>query len=148
MHRKADIIVAVTLMLVSAAAFCTARTEYGDGTEVAPMLYSAMLGLLSLILFLTSLMRRRLLSDDGKNADDGAFSGRFLAVVGAIAAYIGAISFIGFYVSTGVFLMLFMTVSKAASPAKSAAISLVLTVLLYAFFSAALKVPTPHGILL
>ena len=47
--KKADITISVLLIALGCGAFWVASTEYGDGTQYTPMIYSAALIALSLV---------------------------------------------------------------------------------------------------
>lgn len=138
--KKSDAVVSLGLIALGAGAYYTAYTEYSEGTQYSPMIYSAGLIILSLILLFTSFHRKK----DEEQAPAQSV-GRLLTVLGMIAAYIALINYAGFYVSTLAFLLVFMLVMRATSSVKAVLISVIVTGLLYFFFSRVLLIPTPHG---
>jgi DMSO/TMAO reductase YedYZ heme-binding membrane subunit len=142
--KKADIIISLLLIALGCGAFYVASTEYSDGTQYTPMIYSAGLAALSLVLLLTALFRKERQSDQPKPQSVS----RLLSVLGFIAAYIALIYYLGFYAATEIFLVSFMIAMKATTPLKAVIISSVVTGLLYLFFSVVLLVPTPRGLLI
>ncbi len=142
--KKADIIISLLLIALGCGAFYVASTEYSDGTQYTPMIYSAGLAALSLVLLLTALFRKERQGDQPKPQSVS----RLLSVLGFIAAYIALIYYLGFYAATEIFLVSFMIAMKATTPLKAAIISTVVTGLLYLFFSVVLLVPTPRGLLI
>lgn len=140
--KKVDAFIALCLIALGGGAYYTASTEYAEGTEVAPMIYAAGLIALSLVLLISSLLRK-----SAESKEPGLKTGRLLGVLGFIAAYIALIYYAGFYVATEAFLVLFMIVMKATTPVKSVVISTVITALLYLFFCRVLLVPTPAGMI-
>ncbi len=142
--KKADIIISLLLIALGCGAFYVASTEYSDGTQYTPMIYSAGLAVLSLVLLLTALFRKERQSDQPKPQSVS----RLLSVLGFIAAYIALIYYLGFYAATEIFLVSFMIAMKATTPLKAVIISTVVTGLLYLFFSVVLLVPTPRGLLI
>ena len=142
--KKADIIISLLLIALGCGAFYVASTEYSDGTQYTPMIYSAGLAVLSLVLLLTALFRKERQGDQPKPQSVS----RLLSVLGFIAAYIALIHYLGFYAATEIFLVSFMIAMKATTPLKAVIISTVVTGLLYLFFSVVLLVPTPRGLLI
>ena len=142
--KKADIIISLLLIALGCGAFYVASTEYSDGTQYTPMIYSAGLTALSLVLLLTALFRKERQGDQPKPQSVS----RLLSVLGFIAAYIALIYYLGFYAATEIFLVSFMIAMKATTPLKAVIISSVVTGLLYLFFSVVLLVPTPRGLLI
>ncbi len=142
--KKADIIISLLLIALGCGAFYVASTEYSDGTQYTPMIYSAGLAALSLVLLLTALFRKDRQGDQPKPQSVS----RLLSVLGFIAAYIALIYYLGFYAATEIFLVSFMIAMKATTPLKAVIISSVVTGLLYLFFSVVLLVPTPRGLLI
>ena len=140
--KKADIIISLLLIALGCGAFYVASTEYSDGTQYTPMIYSAGLTALSLVLLLTALFRKERQGDQPKPQSVS----RLLSVLGFIAAYIALIYYLGFYAATEIFLVSFMIAMKATTPLKAVIISSVVTGLLYLFFSVVLLVPTPRGL--
>ena len=140
--KKADITISVLLIALGCGAFWVASTEYGDGTQYTPMIYSAALIALSLVLLLVALFRKDRAGDGSKPQSIS----RLLTVLGFIAAYIALIYYLGFYAATEIFLVSFMIAMKATTPVKAVLISTVVTGLLYLFFSVVLLVPTPRGL--
>ena len=140
--KKADITISVLLIALGCGAFWVASTEYGDGTQYTPMIYSAALIALSLVLLLVALFRKDRAGDGPKPQSIS----RLLTVLGFIAAYIALIYYLGFYTATEIFLVSFMIAMKATTPVKAVLISTVVTGLLYLFFSVVLLVPPPRGL--
>ena len=142
--KKADITISLLLIALGCGAFYVANAEYADGTQYTPMIYSAALVALSLVLLLTSLLRKAPAAAPAKAQKVS----RLLTVLGFIAAYIALIHYLGFYSATEIFLISFMIAMKATTPVKAVIISSVVVGLLYLFFSVVLLVPTPRGLLI
>ncbi len=141
--KKADIFISLCLIALGSSAYYVASSEYNEGTQYAPILYSVGLIILALILLASSLLKKK--TENGGQARPQSLL-RLLTVLGFIAAYIALIHYAGFYVSTELFLVLFMIAMKATTPLKSVLIATVVVGLLYLFFNVVLMVPTPSGI--
>jgi len=133
--------------LVTTAAFYWQGRELAEESVLFPMVLEAFLLIMGLYL-----LGRSFTGEGGKTDDEHLVYSRAWVMIGATVLYLIGMDLIGFYVTTGVFLI---GVSwyfndhgfTLRSFGKSALFGVVMTVAIYATFSLFLQVPTPEGIL-
>ncbi|GAB6180113.1 tripartite tricarboxylate transporter TctB family protein [Desulfotomaculum defluvii] len=146
-HKVADILTGIVTLLV-AAAFYVQGTELEFESNIFPLVIEVFLLLTGIYMLV-----RGFLDKSGKSMGDTNIDyRRGMLMVLASVVYVAAISFIGFYVSSFVFLVLMSWfLSDKGLNLKSFGISTVFAVIMiiavYGTFSMFLDVPTPVGIL-
>ncbi len=142
--QKAERIVSVINIAFGAFVIYLA-TEYPFESKMIPVLYSILYILLSAILFIGSFKKEKI--DASKEMPETEDLFQVFKVSLVFLAYIASIPFVGFYVSTLLFMAFFMIVTKASKLRATLAISFSATALLFVFFEWALHIPTPRGVL-
>lgn len=146
-NKVADILTGIVSILV-AAAFYVQGGELEFESNVFPLVIETFLVLTGVYMIIRGLLDK---SGKSSNSSDIDYR-RGLLIVAATIVYLAAVNFVGFYVSSFVFLVLMSWfLSDRGLNVKSFGIStafaVIMIVAVYGTFSMFLEVPTPVGIL-
>jgi putative tricarboxylic transport membrane protein len=147
-NRTAEIIVALLLLGVCAVViFDSTRLGFnwreGEGPAPGyfPFYIAVILGIASLVNLVSALR--------GHGAGEIFVSarpfGRVLAVLVPSIVYVALIGYIGIYVASGIFIMLFMVVIGRQNPAKAVGVGAAVPLALFFMFEKWFLVPLPKG---
>ena len=145
---KRDVIVSLVCLAAAISIYFTLGWIEGDRARQFPGVVLIITGILSVLLFIQTLMTKGVQSSAGKPFPWG----RFLSLLALILVYFYFMESIGFYVSAFLFFiavtLIFgrvgLTIAKAAS---RVGLSFAFTGVLYLLFRIILKVQTPSGVL-
>ena len=145
--RSANIFLSIVMLLVAAAFFLEGDMRYPS--NVLPNAVLVLISVLSLII----LIRNIVLKDEhDKNGDRQIYTRVMQVVIGSVA-YIAALSFIGFYITSFLYLIvlsLLLQERQDRNPRRAVnatVMAIVVCGLIYLMFSVLLRVPTPDGLL-
>ena len=114
---------------------------HNPGPGFIPLLAGALLGGLSLVIFLQSFLRKEKISSFGKGWFKGA------VVVGSLIIYTLVLEKLGFLITTFIFLLLTLLSFKPRRMRGALLVSLLTVIISYLVLSVWLKVQLPKGIL-
>ena len=146
--RKVEVVTALCILaLGSLAVFDSIRVGNGweqDGPQSGfyPFYIGIFLGLSGLAVLVQQFMHRK--ERDQVFLESGQLR-HVLAVLLPSCAYVGAIYFLGIYVSSALFLFLFTTWQGKYGLMKSLPISLVVPLLIFLLFEIWFQIPLPKG---
>lgn len=142
-----DVWVGIVLMLFSIC-FWILSADFPDAAKLFPRTFLAVNFILSAILMSTTLYHNsNLLTSDHIATTSHSDMLIILEAYGLIATYFFAISLVGFYASTAIFLVVFMCFLRVRSVKVLVFVPLIVDFLLYLFFSLGLKLNLPTGLL-
>ncbi len=139
-------------LLVVCGIFLAETTKLDYPSNVFPYLLVALIAIFALTILGQTLIARRL-SDDGGKVRVGN-PGKVVTIVITSLIYIAVIEEIGYYFTTGIYLLLlaFVLPPKEMPVRKKVVNAIILSVmvilLIFGVFEIALQVPTPKGMLL
>jgi len=147
-NRTAEIIVALLLLGVCAVVIFDStrhgfnwREGEGPAPGYFPFYIAVILGIASLVNLVSALR--------GHGAGEIFVSarpfGRVLAVLVPSIVYVALIGYIGIYVASGIFIMLFMVVIGRQNPAKAVGVGAAVPLALFFMFEKWFLVPLPKG---
>jgi Tripartite tricarboxylate transporter TctB family len=147
-NHTVDAIVAILLLVVSIVVIVEARrlgagwTTDGPGAGYFPFYVGLLLCISALGIFYQSVV--------GKSRDAGAFVDReqlqrVLAVFVPALVYVFAITFLGLYVASAIYIALFMIVLGKYAPLKSVVLAVVVNAVFFMMFEVWFKVPLFKG---
>ena len=147
-NMTVDAIVAVVLFVIATVVVIEARrlgsgwTSDGPGSGYFPFYIGLILGVSALGIFYQAVF--------GKSRDSGAFvdqlqAKRVLSVLLPAAVYVLAIVFVGIYVASALYILLFMIILGKYPPAKSLMLAVVINVFFFLLFEVWFKVPLYKG---
>lgn len=120
------------------------------GSRLVPQLFAAGLGICSLVIFVMSVKNPAKLADECRAFISGGAKkyGVIVMVFAALLVFIAGVKFIGFYVSSGAFLLFLMWyLNGRRFNVPLIVLSVASPVVLYFVFEKGLKVIMPSGIL-
>jgi putative tricarboxylic transport membrane protein len=142
--KKSDLGIPAVMICTGIAALIKAGA-YPAQSRMMPSIYGVALIAFSLLLGLKALASRENDADKDPAMEEEPLSRVFL-VVALILGYITSIQALGFYSSTALFLLLFMSLMRAASLRISLAVAATTSLVVYFFFERLLTIPVPEGI--
>ena len=140
------------ILMAFAAFFFILTGEFPKESSYFPRFFTCVLILISALIIWQGVQKtRRLWQGEGAESGDAPITGHELrqpmtGLIG-IVAYIAAISLIGFFVSTGLFLLTYMWCLKIRSIPMLLISTLAVEVFIYVLFVMQLKLTMPAGIL-
>lgn len=152
-----EIVISIVVSLVAVAAMVGSRKFPGTGlsTDIGsarfPILYACALLVLSVILVVQNLRKRKQhpLADTGifdKDANAEAPNyWRTLTGMGATAMYLGTLPYLGYALTTGIYLSFLMALLGMRHTLWNPLLAVAITVTMYFTFSTGLHVPLPMG---
>ena len=149
-NMTVDAIVAVVLFVIATVVVIEARrlgsgwTTDGPGSGYFPFYIGLILGISALGIFYQAVF--------GKSRDSGTFvdhlqAKRVLSVLLPAAVYVLAIVFLGFYVASALYILLFMIILGKYPPLKSLMLAVVINVFFFLLFEVWFKLPLYKGTL-
>ena len=145
--RSANLVLSVGMLLVAAAFFFERDLRYPS--NVFPYAVIALISILSLVILIRNIVSR---DEEGEPADKKIYKRVILVIIGSVV-YIVAFSFIGFYVTSFLYLVALALLLQEKQDrnlrrvVNATVMSLVVCGLIYVMFDLLLRVPTPAGIL-
>ncbi len=149
-NKTVDAIVAVVLFVIATVVVIEARrlgaewTSDGPGSGYFPFYIGLILGISALGIFYQAVC--------GKARDGGAFVNRLqarrvLSVLLPAGLYVLCIVFLGLYVASAIYILLFMIILGKYPPAKSLMLALIINAFFFVLFEVWFKVPLYKGTL-
>ena len=149
-NKTVDAVVAVVLLVIAAVVVFEARrlgsgwTSDGPGSGYFPFYIGIILGVSALGIFYQAVF--------SKSRDEGAFvdkvqAQRVLSVLLPAGLYVLVIVFLGLYVASAIYILLFMIILGKYPPAKSLMLALVINTFFFVLFEVWFKVPLYKGTL-
>ena len=147
-NKTVDAVVAVVLFIIATVVVIEARrlgsgwTSDGPGSGYFPFYIGIILGISALGIFYQAVFSK---SRDGGAFVDKVQAQRVLSVLLPALVYVFAIVFLGIYVASALYILLFMIILGKYPPAKSLMLAVVINAFFFLLFEVWFKVPLFKG---